>query len=313
LAIGTTLTLAESAETVIVNLAETQPTNFSGVTRFFEKVLAAVQTADPAELGKRLRGVFGPRIDFLGSGGAPLPVAIADTYCKAGLLLLQGYGLTESSPVISYNRTDAHKIESVGRPIPGVEVRIADDGEILTRGPHVMKGYWNNPQATKETIVDGWLHTGDMGRLDDDGYLYISGRKKELIVLSNGKKAAPSLIEGILLADPCIDMVVVFGDGRSYLTALIVPQFGSLAKAMSIEGTPATLARDLKVRAFLEARVEQALRVVANCEQVRKIAVLAEPFSVAREELTVSLKLRRDVIFEHYRDRLEALYLEESK
>jgi long-chain acyl-CoA synthetase len=308
LAVGATLCLAESAETVIANLAETQPTNFSGVPRFYEKVLAAVQHDDPAILGQRLRGIFGSRIDFLGSGGAPLPVAVAEAYRKAGLSLLQGYGLTESSPVISYNRKDAHKIESVGRAIPGVEVRIADDGEVLTRGPHVMKGYWNNPEATAESLVDGWLHTGDLGKLDDDGYLHITGRKKELLVLSNGKKAVPSHIEGILLADPCFDQVVVFGEGRNYLTALVVPQFGNLAKAMPIDGTPAALARDPKVRAFLEARIQQALKVVATCEQVRKIVVLAEPFSVAKEELTVSLKLRRAVIWEHHRSELEALY-----
>jgi long-chain acyl-CoA synthetase len=308
--VGATLCLAESAETVIANLAETQPTNFSGVPRFYEKVLAAVQHDDPAVLGQRLRGIFGERIDFLGSGGAPLPVAIAEAYQKAGLLLLQGYGLTESSPVISYNRKDAHKIESVGRPIPGVEVRIADDGEVLTRGPHVMKGYWNNPEATAEALVDGWLRTGDLGKLDDDGYLHITGRKKELIVLSNGKKAVPSLVEGILLADPCFDQVVVFGEGRNYLTALVVPHFGNLAKAMPIDGTPTALAHDPKVRAFLEARVQQALKVVAACEQVRKIVVLDEPFSVAREELTVSLKLRRGVIWDHHQSEVEALYRE---
>src|ERR1019366_6040074 len=208
------------------------------------------------------------------------------------------------------NRKDAYKIESVGRPIPGVEVRIADDGEVLTRGPHVMKGYWNNPAATAESLVDGWLHTGDLGKLDEDGYLHITGRKKELIVLSNGKKAVPSHIEGILLADPCFDQVVVFGEGRNYLTALVVPHFGNLAKAMPIEGTPTTLAGDPKVRGFLKPRIHQALKVVATCEQVRKIVVLAEPFSVVREELTVSLKLRRAVIFEHHRGAIEALYRE---
>src|SRR5262249_2591143 len=137
---GATLCLAESADTVAANLAETHPTNMSGVPRFYEKVLNAVQDDDPAILSKRLRAIFGPRIDWLGSGGAPLPLAIAQAYEKAGLLLLQGYGLSESSPVIAYNRKDAYKIDSVGRPIPGVEVRIADDGEVLTRGPHVMKG-----------------------------------------------------------------------------------------------------------------------------------------------------------------------------
>lgn len=310
LVIGATQCLADSAETVIGNIGEIQPTNLSGVPRFYEKVLTAVQHDDAAILGQRLRGIFGPRIDFLGSGGAPLPAAVAQAYQNAGLLLLQGYGLTESSPVISFNRKDAYKIESVGRPIPGVEVRIGGDGEVLTRGPHVMKGYWNDPAATAEALIDGWLHTGDLGKLDAEGYLHITGRKKELIVLSNGKKAVPSHVEGILLADPCFDQVVVFGDGRHFLTALVVPHFGNLARAMSHEGSPEAMARDPKVQAFLEARIQQALKVVATYEQVRKIAVLAEPFSVAKEELTVSLKLRRSVIYKHHRAELEALYRE---
>jgi long-chain acyl-CoA synthetase len=312
LAVGATWCLAESAETVVANLAEIQPTNLSAVPRFYEKVLAAVQHDDPAILGKRLRAVFGPRIDFLGSGGAPLPVAVAQAYQKAGLLLLQGYGLTESSPVISFNRKDAYKIESVGRPIPDVEVRIGPDGEVLTRGPHVMKGYWKNAKETADALVDGWLHTGDLGRLDDDGFLHITGRKKELLVLSNGKKVVPPHIEGILLADACIDQVVVFGEGRNFLTALVVPHWGNLGQAMSLDPStsPETLAVDPKVRTFLETRIQQALRPVAAWEQVRKIVVLAQPFSAAKDELTVSLKMRRGVIVEHHRQELEALYRE---
>jgi long-chain acyl-CoA synthetase len=222
------------------------------------------------------------------------------------MLLLQGYGLTESSPVISFNRTDAYKIESVGRAIPGVEVRIGDDGEVLTRGPHVMKGYWNNPQATAAAIVDGWLHTGDLGRLDDDGYLHITGRKKELLVLSNGKKVVPSHIEGLVLADPCIDQIVVFGEGRNYLTALVIPHWANLTQAMKFPASPAS--DDPKVRSFLEARIQQALTVVSATEQVKKIVVLPEPLSVANDELTVSLKLRRSVIFERHAAKLDALY-----
>ena len=307
LAVGATLCLAENAETVVANVGEVQPTNFSGVPRLYEKVLSAVQHDDPKVLGSRLRGIFGPRIDFLGSGGAPLPVAVAQAYKDAGLLLLQGYGLTESSPVISFNRRDCYKIESVGQPIPGVEVRIGDDGEVLTRGPHVMKGYWRNPQETAASLVNGWLHTGDLGRLDEDGFLFITGRKKELLVLSNGKKVVPSHIEGILLADPCIDQVVVCGEGRNYLAALVVPHFANLAQAMTATDPQAT---DPKVRAFLQARIEQALKVVAAWEQVKKIAVLGQPFSVANDEMTVSLKLRRGVIAEHHRQELDSLYRE---
>ena len=310
LSVGATLCLAQSAETLLHNISEIQPTNLSGVPRFYEKVLGAVQDSDPAVVGKRLRAIFGARLDWLGSGGAPLPFAIAQAYQKAGVLLLQGYGLTESSPVISFNRKDAHMIESVGQPIPGVEVRIAQDGEVLTRGPHVMKGYWNNPQATAEALEDGWLHTGDLGRLDDEGFLHITGRKKELLVLSNGKKVVPPHIEGLLLADTCIDQVVVFGEGRNFLTALVIPHWGNLTQALALDARqpPEMLARDPQVRDFLLTRIQRALTVVAAWEQVRKIIVLPQPLSVANDELTVSLKLRRSVILEHFREELEALY-----
>ena len=222
---GVTLCLAESAETVVQNLAEIQPTHLSAVPRFYEKVLAAVAGLPPEDRSRRLRGIFGPRIDFLNSGGAPLPPAVARAFQDAGLLVLQGYGLTESSPVISFNRKEHYKLETVGQAIPGVEIAIAADGEVLTRGPHVMKGYWNNPEATAEAIRDGWLHTGDLGSLDAEGFLTITGRKKELLVLSNGKKVVPTYLEGLLLTDPCIDQAVIYGEGRNFLTALIVPHW----------------------------------------------------------------------------------------
>src|SRR5439155_3125955 len=177
---------------------------------------------------------------------------------KAGLLLLQGYGLTESAPVISFNRRDHYKLASVGLPLPGLEVKIAPDGEVLTRGPHVMKGYWNNPKATAEAIRDGWLHTGDLGTLDADGFLTITGRKKELLVLSNGKKVIPSEVEGRLLADPCFDQVVVYGEGRNYLTALVVPRWDNVRRGLAQGGTAVdgqpdeALAAEPAVAALLE-------------------------------------------------------------
>jgi long-chain acyl-CoA synthetase len=171
-----------------------------------------------------------------------------------------------------------------------------------------MKGYWKNPHETAHTLVDGWLHTGDLGRLDEDGFLYITGRKKELLVLSNGKKVIPSYLEGILLADPCIDQVVIHGEGRNFLTALIVPHFANLAHEMKTSGAPEALASDPKVRAFLEARIEKALTAVSSWEQIKKTVILAQPFSVANDEMTVSLKLRRSVIFERHRQELEGLY-----
>jgi long-chain acyl-CoA synthetase len=309
---GVPLCLAESVDTLTRNLAEIQPTHMSSVPRFYEKVLTAVTSSTPEETARRLRGVFGARLDWLGSGGAPLPPAIAHAFHEAGVLLLQGYGLTESSPVITFNRKKSYRLESVGLAIPGVEVRISDDGEVLTRGPHVMKGYWNNPEATAETIVDGWLYTGDLGRLDADRFLYITGRKKELIVLSNGKKVAPTLVESALLADPCIDQAVLHGEGRNFVTALIVPHWANLRQALGSAVDPGldedALANHTAVAALLEKRLEAAQKDLAPWEQVKKFVVLPRPFSVAGEELTVSLKLRRNVIFEKHRTALERLY-----
>jgi len=316
IASGTVLCLAESAETVVQNLSDTHPTHLSGVPRFYEKLLAAVAAPDSRTTGQRLREVFGPRVAWLGSGGAPLPVAVAEAYRDAGLLLLQGYGLTETSPVVTFNRKERHKIDTVGLPIPGVEVAIAADGEVLTRGPHVMKGYWNNPAATAEALRDGWLHTGDLGCLDADGFLTITGRKKDLLVLSNGKKVVPTHIESLLLADPCIDQAVVHGEGRNFLTALIVPHWANVRRALQAEGTTRdhepdeSLASHPAVLALLRRRIDAALEAVAGWEQVKKFLVLPRPFTMAAGELTVSLKLRRSVVLAKYQAELAELYRE---
>jgi long-chain acyl-CoA synthetase len=311
---GVPLCLATSVDTLVDDLREIEPTHISCVPRFYEKLLAAVGTPDAAETGRRLRGIFGPRIDWLGSGGAPLPPPIAHAYEAAGLLILQGYGLTESSPVISFNRKHHYKLETVGQAIPGVEVRIAPDGEILTRGPHVMKGYWNDPQGTAEAVKGGWLYTGDLGSLDEEGFLTITGRKKELLVMSSGKKVVPPHIEGLLLGDNCIDQAVVHGEGRNFLTALIVPNWDNLRKVLSAEGVavqgdgPEALAAHPAVRALLRRRIDAALADVSSWERVKKFLVLPRPFTVAAEELTVSLKMRRNVVFDKYRRELDALY-----
>lgn len=311
---GMLLALAESAETLVQNLAEVRPTHMAAVPRFYEKVLAAVVAPDPADTGRRLRGIFGPRIDWLMSGGAPLPYPVAKAYLDAGLPVLQGYGLTETAPVITFNRRDHFKIETVGLPLPDVDVKIGDDGEVLTRGPHVMPGYWNNPQATSDAIRDGWLHTGDLGSLDADGFLSITGRKKELMVLSSGKKIVPTHIEGLLVGDECIDQAVVYGEGRNFVTALIVPHWENVRRALRKSGaaldsaTDEELAASPVVHSLLEQRMATALRDVSSWEHVKKFVVLAKPFSVVNEELTVSLKLKRNVVYGRYLDRLEELY-----
>jgi long-chain acyl-CoA synthetase len=312
---GVCVALAECAETLVENLAEVQPMQLAAVPRFWEKVLAAVASPDPAETGRRLRHVFGPRIDWISSGGAPLPVPIALAYHAAGLKLMQGYGLTETSPVISFNTKEHNKLGTVGRALPGVEIRIAADGEVLTRGPHVMKGYWKDPRATAETIRDGWLHTGDLGSIDAEGYLSITGRKKELMVLSNGKKVVPTFLEGLLVADPCIDQAMVVGEGRNFLTALLVPSWDKVRAALSgrsvtLSGGPEAWASHPAVTELLSERCQAALSELSRLEQIKKVLVLPRPFSVENDELTVSLKLRRGIVLGHYARQIESLYRE---
>jgi long-chain acyl-CoA synthetase len=311
---GAILCLAPSADSLVEELAQVRPTHMASVPRFYEKLLTAVPAESRDETSKRLRDVFGPQIVWLSSGGAPLPLSIAETYLAAGLPLYEGYGLTESSPVISFNRPGQNKPGTVGPPIPGALVAIAPDGEILTRGPQVMKGYWNDPKATQEVLIDGWLHTGDLGEIDHDGFLKITGRKKELMVLSNGRKVVPSYLEGLILADECIDQAVVCGEGRHFLTALIVPHWPNLRRAMQArhaglnDQPEEALAKNPAIYAVLNERIEAAMRDVSIWERVRKFIVLPRPFTLAEEELTVSLKVRRRFILAKYADQLEALY-----
>jgi long-chain acyl-CoA synthetase len=311
LASGVLLCVAESADTLVQDLADVRPTHMASVPRFYEKVLTMVADPDPKVVARRLRDLFGPRVNWLSSGGAPLPYPVARAYVDSGLLVLQGYGLTETSPVISFNSKEAYKLETVGRPLPGVEVKIGPDGEVLTRGPHVMKGYWKNPAATAETIRDGWLHTGDLGELDADGFLKITGRKKELLVLSNGKKVVPAYLEGLLQGDPCIDQAVVCGEGRNFLTALIVPHWPNVRAALAEEGSKLDGAVEEAtplVMELLQRRIQTALTDVSSAEQVRKFILVPYPFSVAADELTVSLKLRRNVVLGKYARQIEELY-----
>lgn len=312
LAGGGELALAESPEAVIGNASELHPTLINGVPYFFEKVQRYLVDHGLSDQSGVLAAAFGGRLRAACSGGAPLPDHVAKFYNDRGVFLGQGYGLTESSPVISAATPSAMTIGTAGRPIPGVEVKIAADGEILTRGPHVMMGYWNKPQATAEVLHDGWLSTGDLGQIEADGFLKITGRKKELIVTSAGKNIAPAYLESLLKSDPLIEQAVVIGDRRNYLVALIVPNRDALAAHWRERGgelpSPVDTALDPDVLALYRERIDAALSGVSYYEQIRKFALLDRPLSPDRGELTLTLKLRRDSIQKNFAEIIERLY-----
>lgn len=309
---GSQLALAEARETVVADCLAVRPTLLNGVPYFFEKIANALAEADFDATPDALRDLLGGRIRLCCSGGAALPVHVFDFFTEHGVSLLQGYGLTESSPVITLSSEQGVKRGAVGRAIPDVEVRIADDGEILTRGPHVMLGYFKNEKATEEVVRDGWLHTGDIGHLDDEGYLFITGRKKELIVTSGGKNIAPVYLESLLTQDPLIAQAVVIGDNRKYLAALIVPEFAALdaeiaERRIDVSGGVDVLQLAEVVKLF-EDRIASRLAVVSSYEQVRKFTLMNRTFTVESGELTPKLTLRRDYIQANCRDSIEAMY-----
>ena len=311
--VGATICLADSPESLVLNLAETQPTWLTSVPRFYEKVWSNLGHLPPAARDSSLRHIFGPNIRRLSSGGAPLPKHLSEGFGAAGLPLYEGYGLTETSPVISFNFPDHNKPGTVGMAIPGVEVKIAQDGEILTRGPHVMNGYWKDEAATRAAIVDGWFHTGDVGRLDADGYLTITDRKKDLIITSGGKNVAPSELERMLARDEFIDQAVVFGDGRPFVSALIVPDFQRLKSALG-SGYEAfrvddEIITEPAVIALITKRVDEIMKSVSRPERVRAFLILSRPFQIAAEEMTATMKVRRGYVLSKYASKLDALYL----
>jgi len=258
----------------------------------------------------------GGRIRFFVSGGAPLSKDIADFFYAMGLVILEGYGLTETSPVIAVNLLENPRFGTVGRPIPGIEVKIARDGEILTRGPHVMKGYYKKEAETRETFEGDWLKTGDIGRFDGDGFLMITDRKKDLIVTAGGKNVAPQPIENVLRTDPFIENAVVIGDRRRFISALIVPKFEKLedyAKSNNISYTGrAQLVRNEKIVDFLKSEIDRATPNLASFERIKKIVVLDRDFEIEKGEMTPSLKVRRNVVEKKYKDLIDALYREDN-
>jgi long-chain acyl-CoA synthetase len=272
------------------------------------------EIADHLVYGK-LREVVGGRMRRIVSGSAALPSDIALFFIGAGIPVLQGYGLTETSPVISVNTLKHHRVGSVGRPITGVEVKIAPDNEILTRGPHVFRGYFKKDEETREAFTDddgGWFKTGDIGRLDEDGFLFITDRKKDLIKTSAGKYVAPQMIEGMIDQSEFVEQSVVVGDKRKYVSALIVPDFERLrawAKEQGIETKEREqLIEDRRVVDLYKSEVNKLTRSLADYEKVKRIALLPKEFTIDNGELTPTLKVRRRVVEEKHAEMIESLY-----
>jgi len=310
--VGATLCLAKSVDTLIVDLKSIKPTSMASVPRFYEKVWNGVEQLPAEECKQALWEIFQPRLRQLTSGGAPLPGHVCEGFHAADIPLLEGYGLTESSPVISFNGSSKFRIGTVGQVAPGVEVRIAEDGEILTRGPHVMAGYWNNPTATAETIIDGWLYTGDVGELDDDGFLKITDRKKDLLITSAGKNIAPSELERLLVSDIYIDQAIIYGDGRQFVSALLIPNFDNLKTLAEEQGCEIEVEKEMittdSLRDFYAERVASIMQAVSNPERVKKSLLLSRPLDLAAEELTATLKVRRRHLIKKFESQLSALY-----
>ena len=350
IAIGAQIYYAEGVEHLSSNLAEVKPTIVTCVPRLYEvmrqKILAGIEREGglkarlfkaalrlgseryhaggtlpwpkrlldrPLEtlVRKKVGERFGGRLKAMVSGGAPLNEDVGLFFTALGVPVLQGYGQTESAPVIAVNLPKHARLETVGPPLKGVEVKIAEDGEILVRGENVMQGYWQDPDATAATIKDGWLHTGDVGVLDANGYLRITDRKKDLIVNSGGDNIAPQRVEGILLLENVIGQALVYGDKKPYLVALVTPHTDFVrdyANEHGLSPDMAALREDQGFRKAIGEAVKRANMQLSALERVRKFEVMAEPFSVENGMMTPTLKLRRPIIYGRYRDMLEGLY-----
>jgi long-chain acyl-CoA synthetase len=334
LTIGAEIYFSTGAENLGAEMAEVRPTIMTAVPRLYEMLhrritqgverkggLTAKLFSMTLELGlKRLDGKtlgpigalknligdtmvrgkmrqrFGGRLKAFVSGGGPLNVEIGRFFLALGVNVLQGYGQTESSPVISVNPPGRIRIETVGPPVAEVEVKLAEDGEILVSGPVVMKGYWNDAEATARTIKDGWLHTGDVGVIDPDGYIRITDRKRDFIKTTGGEMVAPQRVEGFLTLQPGVAQAMVYGDRRNYIVALVVPD-EALIKQDAAEQ-----------RKHIGAAVDAANRMLSPLERIRRFAVIDEPFTIDNNRMTPTLKIRRVQITKDYAEVLEGLY-----
>ncbi|TET70535.1 MAG: long-chain fatty acid--CoA ligase [Candidatus Aminicenantes bacterium] len=257
----------------------------------------------------------GGRVRFFLCGGAPLSKDIGEFFYAIGLTIIEGYGLTETSPVITANTFENLKFGTVGKPIPGVDVRIDEDGEILTKGPHVMNGYYKKEAASREVFEGGWFHTGDIGHFDEEGFLVITDRKKDIIVTSGGKNVAPQPIEGILNLNPYISTALVIGDSRKFISALVVPDFEKLeeyAKQNNISFEDhCDLVKKEEIVRFIQEQVDRSAPNLASYEKVKKIALLDKEFEIEKGEITPTLKVKRNIVEEKYKGIIDAMYRED--
>jgi len=350
ISLGAEIYYAEGIDALGSNMAEAHPTIMTAVPRLYETMHARIshgvkvqggikeklfmkalelgirryKAPDSLTLGERVtdaivdrlvrdkvRGRFGGRLKALVSGGAPLNPDIGIFFTALGLCLLQGYGQTESAPVISVNRPNMVKMHTVGPPLIDVEVKLAEDGEVLTRGELVMQGYWRDPEATAQVIKDGWLHTGDIGTFDEDGYIQITDRKKDIIVNSGGDTLSPQRVEGMLTLAPEISQAMVYGDRRPYLVGMVVPD-EEWVKAWAAEhGKTYNFSRlhgDEDFRKAVGAVVERVNAALSTVERVRRFMIAPEPFTIENGMLTPTIKVRRYKIHEVFGAALEALY-----
>ena len=274
-------------------------------------LLAAQYRLADRQVLSKIRGLFGGNLKLAVTGAAPINPEILEFFDAAGVLVLEGWGMTETSTAATIATPEDFKVGTVGKPFPGCEIKIADDGEILVKGPNVFQGYYKNEEATRETLVDGWLHTGDIGEIDSDGFVKITGRKKDIIITAGGKNITPANLEAEIKQHPLVSQCVVIGDRRPYLVALVTLDPEEAAKYASEHGLPAdleALARNADIKASIDAHVEKINERFARVEQVKKVAILPRDLSQEGGELTPTLKVKRNVVADKYQGEVESLY-----
>ncbi|MEI7695306.1 MAG: long-chain fatty acid--CoA ligase [Chlorobium sp.] len=351
---GASIYMAESVETIALNMTEAHPTIMFTVPRLFDRIKAGILKQISTEskikqkifywalttgtkysialkstgkappllsfqhilagklVYKQIKRKFGGRLRYFVSGGAALPQKIGEFFQALDISILEGFGLTETSPVTHVNRPENIKYGTVGQAIDNVEVMIAQDGEILLKGPNIMKGYWNDAESSLEVIRDGWFHSGDIGEIDRDGYLKITDRKKHIIVTSGGKNIAPMPLENLIAESPYVDQVVVIGEKRPFLVALIVPNFTSLHEFAADDGMTTSTNRELienkKVLDIYEKLLRNISKQLATHEKIRKFALIDTVFSIENDQMTPTFKLKRKVITSKYATEIEQMY-----